>query len=169
MCTLASLHHRHSDFLMAKPLKSRMQHQRLQNSTQSGGIQFKASQKGFTLIELMITVAIIGILAVIALPSYQQYVIRGNRVAAQAQMMDIANREQQFLMADRAYANTAALAASGYALPSEVSSKYGYAVAVDNAATPPTYIITFTPSGSQSSDGALTLNSAGAKGPSGKW
>lgn len=152
MGTLASLHH-----------------QRLQNGAQSGGVQFKASQKGFTLIELMITVAIIGILAAIALPSYQQYVIRGNRVAAQAQMMDIANREQQFLMADRAYANAATLAASGYALPSEVSSKYGYAVTVDNAASPPTFTITFTPSGSQSSDGDLTLDSAGVKTPAGKW
>ncbi|OGV77484.1 MAG: prepilin-type N-terminal cleavage/methylation domain-containing protein [Methylotenera sp. RIFCSPLOWO2_02_FULL_45_14] len=117
----------------------------------------------------MITVAIIGILAAIALPSYQQYVIRGNRAAAQAQMLDIANREQQFLMADRAYADTATLAASGYALPTEVSAKYGYAVTVDNAATPPTYTITFTPSGSQSSDGDLTLNSAGVKTPADKW
>ena len=52
-------------------------------------------QHGFTLIELVITIAVVGILAAIALPSYQQYVIRSKRSAAQAQMMDIANREQQ--------------------------------------------------------------------------
>ncbi len=56
-----------------------------------------AKQFGFTFVELMITVAIIGILVAIALPSYRQYILRGNRAAAQAEMMDIANREQQFL------------------------------------------------------------------------
>ncbi|MES2500925.1 MAG: type IV pilin protein [Pseudomonadota bacterium] len=129
----------------------------------------KHLQKGFTLIELMIVVAIIGILSAIALPSYREYIIRSNRVAAQSQMMDIANREQQFLFADRAYANKATLAASGYAPPTEVSSKYDYDVTTDNGATPPTFTITFTPTGSQASDGALTLNSAGAKTPAGKW
>ena len=129
-------------------------------------------QTGFTLIELMITVVIIAILATIALPAYQEYVRRGHRAAAQSEMMDIANREQQFLLANRAYAAKAALEASGYALPSGVAAKYGYAVDVNNAATPPIFSITFTPKGSQASDGALVLNSAGVKtraGDATKW
>ncbi len=126
-------------------------------------------QRGFTLVELMVALAIIAILASIALPSYQQYVIRGNRAAAQAEMLDIANRQQQFMLADREYADLSKLNASGYALPSEVSDKYTVTMDVDNSATPPIFTVTMTPKGSQSEDGALTLNSAGVKSPASKW
>ena len=129
-------------------------------------------QNGFTLIELMIVVAIIGILAIIAMPSYQEYVKRGHRAAAQSEMMDIANRQQQFLLANREYADKATLEGSGYALPSAVGAKYGYAIVVNNAATPPTFEVTFTPSGTQASDKDLVLNSAGLKtrdGDPAKW
>jgi type IV pilus assembly protein PilE len=129
-------------------------------------------QRGFTLIELMITVAIIAILASIALPSYQEYVRRGHRAAAQTEIMDIANRQQQFLFANRGYADKALLESSGYALPTEIAAKYGYAIAVNNASTPPTFTITFTPTGTQASDGALALNSVGVKtrgGDAAKW
>ena len=125
-------------------------------------------QRGFTLMELMITVAVVGILAAIALPSYTQYIIRGNRSAAQAQMMDIANREQQFLLANRAYASKTTLESSGYALPSTVSAKYGYTVVLNTDLVPPSavpsFVITFSPTGTQASDGELTLTSEGVKG-----
>lgn len=127
-------------------------------------------QNGFTLIELMIAVAVIGILAAIAYPSYTQYVIRGHRAAAQSEMMDIANRQQQFFMANRSYATT--LAAMSYTLPAAVGAKYTPAMNANNAATPPNFTITFTATGTQASDGDLVLNSVGLKtrgGDPAKW
>ena len=123
-------------------------------------------RRGFTLIELMVTLVIVAILASIALPSYQQHVIRGRRSGAKAAMMDLANREQQYLLANRTYADTTALTALGYTPPTEVSSYYSWAV---SAPTSTTFTITFTPTGAQASDGALTLDQAGDKTPAAKW
>jgi type IV pilus assembly protein PilE len=126
------------------------------------------NKAGFTLIELMVTVAIVAILAAIALPSYQRYILRGKRAAAQAQMMDIGNREQQFILANRTYADKSTLETGGYSLPSEVAASYDYDITVSANAVP-SYTITFTAKNSQSSDGNLTLDSNGAKTPSDKW
>lgn len=124
--------------------------------------------RGFTLIEVMITVVIVAILAAVALPSYTRYVMRAKRTAAQAEMMDIANRQQQFLMANRSYANKVTLAASGYTLPPEVAANYGYTITLPSGLVPG-YVLTFTPTGTQEPDGDLTLDNQGVKTPADKW
>jgi type IV pilus assembly protein PilE len=61
---------------------------------------------GFTLIELMITVAVVGILSAVALPSYQQYVRRANRQEAMLALSDIALRQERFRLDNGAYAGS---------------------------------------------------------------
>ncbi len=129
-----------------------------------------SSQQGFTLIELMITVGIVAILASIAVPSYRQYMIRAHRSAAKEAMMDIANRQQQYLLAHRSYADKAALEDTGYRLPSEVSSYYTWTMGpIPGVVSRPSFEITFTPFGSQASDAELILDSQGRKAPAEKW
>lgn len=121
---------------------------------------------GFTLIELMIAVVIVAIIAAIAYPSYQDHLRKGRRASAQAFMMDLGNREQQYLMDARAYAiDSGALTALNVTVPSEVASFYAVTIGPAAATTPPTYTITATPiAGSvQASDGVLTLDQAGNK------
>lgn len=124
---------------------------------------------GFTLIELMVTVAIIGILAAIAYPSYIQYIVRGNRAAAEAFLLEVSTVQERFLVDTRAYATT--LAALGYpSVPSAVSSNYQVTVAVV-AGPPQGYVLTAAPLAGQASNdaacGTLTLTGTGDKAASG--
>jgi type IV pilus assembly protein PilE len=127
--------------------------------------------RGFTLTELLITIAVVSILVGIAVPSYRQYIVRGKRSAAQSVMMDIANREQQFLLANRRYADKATLESNGFSLPAEVRENYTWDIDVGESGRP-SFVITLTGIGSQAVDnspGPLTLSSSGEKTPPEKW
>jgi len=137
---------------------------------QPGRYMRKSSQQGFTLIELMVTVLIVAILAAIAVPSYRQYLIRAHRAAAKEAMMDIASRQQQFLLAHRSYADKSSFEATGYSLPSEVGRFYTWTMEpIAGMGTRPSFEITFTPFGPQARDGAMVLDSQGRKAPAEKW
>ena len=116
--------------------------------------------RGFSLIEVMTVVAIIGILVAIAWPSYQSQLRKGRRAEAQTYMSDIANMQQQYLLDARAYAPD--LATLNKPAPADLVNFYTFNCC-NLAGPPPSFTITATAIGQQVGDGDLTLDSTGAK------
>ena len=123
---------------------------------------------GFTLIELMITVAIIGILAAVAYPAYLDQIRKARRAEAQAALMNIAARQQQMLLDTRSYATT--VSALNVVVPATVQQTYVISLSVGTA-TVPSFTATATPSGSQAKDkcGVMTVDQTGTKSPPSCW
>jgi type IV pilus assembly protein PilE len=128
--------------------------------------------RGFTLIELMIAVAVIGILVAIAYPSYTNSLVKGNRANAKSFLLEVAQKQQQFLLDNRAYATKAELEAAGVATPKEFTNFYTWSVTLV-AGPPPGFQVLATPVAGkrQEPDGWLQVDHTGAKTSQhpGKW
>lgn len=123
------------------------------------------SSQGFTLIEVMIAVVIIGILAAIAYPSYIDYIVKSGRSEGVAAVMKVANLQEQYYLDNRAY--TTDMTKLGLSA-SPFLTEHGY-YSVASAGTS-SFTITATAKGNQASRDStcttITMTSAGVKGPS---
>jgi type IV pilus assembly protein PilE len=128
--------------------------------------QYNNPQQGFTLIEMMIVVALIGILAAVAYPSYSEYVRRGHRAEARAGLLQAAQWMERASTATGSYPTPAAFRATTLAtVPSGT-----YSITINNDSTASAYTLTATAQNSQTGDrcGAFTLGQDGLRGAKGK-
>ena len=139
----------------------------------------KRSQFGFSLIELMIVVAIVAIISAFAYPSYQRYVIKAKRTVAQNALLQVADRQQQVFMDNKRFAadlTNLGFGANPYVVDDDGASTVAgdaqavYSLSLTNV-TATTWTVTAAPlHGQLSRDtycGSLSLTQAGTKGKTG--
>lgn len=117
---------------------------------------------GFTLIELMITVAVVAILAAVAIPSYSEHVRKSRRAQAKADLVELAQQLERFHTVQNTY--------NGMTLPFTQSPRDGksyYTLSLSGAATSSSFTLQAVPGTGQDKDkcGTLTLDQAGRKTP----
>ena len=137
--------------------------------------QIYKTQQGYSLIELMMVVAIVGILAKIAIPSYSSYIQKSQRTAATTALLDLASREAQYYSTNNAY--TSVMTSLGYANattnPIPSASSHLYDLTLVATATTFTGTATRVTGSSQATDscGTYSINNLGVQSPttSGCW
>jgi len=126
------------------------------------------SQSGFTLIELMIVVAIVGILTTIAYPSYTDFVFRSNRAEAQSDLMRLASMQEQAFIDFRTYTdNMSRIGGNG---DPHITESGNYSIDAVVSADGATFVLTATAQKAQLNDlkcPTFTITETGLQGPAG--
>jgi len=129
-----------------------------------------ARNRGFTLVELMVTVAILGVVAAIALPSYKTHLVKASRVQAQSEMLEMASMQEKIYLNSTSYTANVTTAYNGTAAGGlgrtsgrTNDGKYTLSLAVGTGAQ--TFLLTATPvvGSSQEGNGNLTISETGQK------
>ena len=143
----------------------------LMNRLLSSRMKYNDAMRGFSLIELMIVVAIVAILAAIAFPSYTNYIVKTRRVAATACLSEYANYMERYYTTNLRYDQDTSATPVKNSLPAldcASTNRTGNFYKYDfGTPTVSKYTLTATPKSTEARCGTLTLNQSGTRTSSG--
>ncbi|WP_461482457.1 type IV pilin protein [Porticoccus sp.] len=134
----------------------------------------RKNNSGFTMIELLIVVAIMAVIVALALPNYREYVIKSNRSVAKGALLEVASREEQYFLNNRSYTNSLVdlglpanyyMGSDGQTLTTSSGSIYQITIDEPDSNTGETaYTLSATPQNSQTEDGRCGIFSIDEQG-----
>lgn len=132
----------------------------------------KSVQRGFTLLEILIVVAILGILVSIALPAYNQSVLRSNRAEGKSELMQVAADQERYFSSFNTYIDDALPLNTPTVADRDRTTQNGfYVISVGAGASGigSSFVATATPQGDQADDicTTLTITNTGVRGATG--